>query len=36
MGGHALPPTGRSLPPADPALAASRAQMAYLVLAAIQ
>jgi hypothetical protein len=35
-GGNPLPPTGRISPPADPALTASRAQMAYLVLAAMQ
>lgn len=35
-GGNPLPPIGRTLPPADPALTASRAQMAYLVLAAMQ
>lgn len=34
--GNLLPAGGRSLPPADPALAAARARMAYLVLAALQ
>jgi hypothetical protein len=34
--GNPVPQTGRSLPPADPALAAARARMAYLVLAAMQ
>lgn len=33
--GNALPPTGSSLPPPDPALTAARARMAYLVLAAM-
>lgn len=33
--GNPLPQSGRSLPPADPALAAARARMAYLVLAAM-
>lgn len=34
--GNLMPPGGRSVPPVDPALMASRAQMAYLVLAAMQ
>ncbi|WP_439545754.1 transglycosylase SLT domain-containing protein [Sandarakinorhabdus sp.] len=34
--GKPLPPTGRISPSADPALAASRAKLAYLVLAAMQ
>ncbi len=34
--GNGLPAGGRTMPPADPALAAERARMAYLVLAAMQ
>ena len=34
--GNSLPPAGSALPPPDPALAAARARMAYLVLAALQ
>ncbi len=35
VAGIAVPPAGRTLPPADPALAAARARMAYLVLASM-
>lgn len=36
MGGNNMPPAGRSSPPIDSGIAASRARLAYLVLAAMQ